>query len=173
VVVHFCFGVWPEETPSNNLSQLEILGSLPYPERTEAYEYLDLARRGEQFRADELARRFRNQRMDMLLSVADVDDVMNLRELAIKYYQDPKYWRLITWSNPTAFGGEVSQTASVQEARLPLYIIRFISRPRYTSIMTVTQILFGSESPVPFSYALVTCDAVSLEDSQVDKCDIH
>jgi len=69
-----------------------------------AYEQmLALANRGISFGPDvqrKLEQAFKAEELDLVMAPANLSDVDTLEELALRYYQHKKYWKLIRWFNP-------------------------------------------------------------------------
>ena len=66
---------------------------------------------------------FRTRELAVVLEEANLMGVRTLRELSLKYYRDPKYWRLVVWANPEAFPAGVSEDSSVPASSSLLLIV--------------------------------------------------
>lgn len=90
-----------------------------YQDTKEIYrELLVLADKGLRYDLDVdfryLAESYKEKQLNFTLTLADTTGgIVTLRELSIKYYGEPGFWRLIPWVNARAFGNTFSDSTTV------------------------------------------------------------
>ena len=87
-------------------------------------QLLQRAKAGTQADIPALQDEYKAREMDLEYSEAQLGDLQTLRELAIKYYGDAKYWPILVWTNPDVLRG------STEGSQIPrdkdLYILHFL-----------------------------------------------
>lgn len=81
-------------------------------------DLLSLARQQAKPDIAALQDRYRAQELTLLYGEADTGDLRSIRELAIKYYGDAKFWPLLVWTNPDVLKGASETTAIPENAQL-------------------------------------------------------
>jgi hypothetical protein len=67
---------------------------------------------------------YKTREMDLEYSEAQVGDLQTLRELAIKYYGDAKFWPILAWTNPDSLAG--AKESSPIPRNKSLYVLHFL-----------------------------------------------
>lgn len=102
-----------------------------YVDRKQAYNHiLSLANKGLRFGDDVtfswLTEFYKEEGLPLALTPADTSGgITNLRELSIKYYGEPQYWRLILWVNSETLEENTSQLTSTND-KGRLWILHFL-----------------------------------------------
>jgi hypothetical protein len=105
---------------------VQTISKIAAQDRAKGYDdLLVLAQSGVAFSSvvDGLTDQFRTRELAVVLEEANLMGVRTLRELSLKYYRDPKYWRLVVWANPEAFPAGVSEDSSVPASSSLLLIV--------------------------------------------------
>ena len=76
---------------------------------------LDIPRLQDEYKARE---------MDLEYSEAQIGDLQTLRELAIKYYGDAKFWPILIWTNPDSLAGATDRSTIPRNK--DLYVLHFL-----------------------------------------------
>ena len=98
--------------------------------RLAAYdEMLKRAESGEEFDFVKLSDEFSARELGLAWSVAQLDRISNLRELSLKYYGDPKYWKIINWSNKEVFASGATDRSEIPPDK-EIHIAHFLGWPR-------------------------------------------
>ena len=99
--------------------------------RRAAYdELLARAKGGEAFDPNALTDEFRKRELSLAFSPADLTNVRSMRELSLRYYEDPKYWPLIVWANATTLPKDVGEDSNPAKLPQPIYVVHFLGWPR-------------------------------------------
>jgi hypothetical protein len=67
---------------------------------------------------------YKAREMDLEYSEAQTGDIQTLRELAIKYYGDPKFWPILVWTNADSLAGATDRTSIPRNK--DLYVLHFL-----------------------------------------------
>lgn len=67
---------------------------------------------------------YKAREMDLEYGEAQVGDLQTLRELAIKYYGDARFWPILVWTNPDSLAGASESTPIPQNKSL--YVLYFL-----------------------------------------------
>lgn len=86
-------------------------------------ELLERAKSGAVPDVPALQDEYKAREMDLEYSEAQVGDLQTLRELAIKYYGESKFWPVLVWTNPEALEGATENTTIPKK---DLYILHFL-----------------------------------------------
>lgn len=87
-------------------------------------ELLELAKGGGSPNIPALQDEYKVREMDLQYTEAQIGDLQTLRELAIKYYGDAKFWPILMWTNPQALRG-TTDSSQIPRGK-DLYVIHFL-----------------------------------------------
>jgi hypothetical protein len=87
-------------------------------------ELLERAKRGGAPNIPALQDEYKAREMDLEYGEAQTGDLKTLRELAIKYYGDAKFWPILVWTNPDALTGATD--SSLIPRNKDLYVLHFL-----------------------------------------------
>jgi hypothetical protein len=87
-------------------------------------ELLQHAESGSPLNIPALQDEYKAKEMDLEYSEAQTGDIQTLRELAIKYYGDPKFWPILVWTNPDSLAGATDRTSILRNK--DLYVLHFL-----------------------------------------------
>jgi hypothetical protein len=87
-------------------------------------ELLRMAKQGTPPDIAALEDQYKTREMDLEYSEAQIGDLQTLRELAIKYYGDAKFWPVLVWTNADALAG--AKESSPIPHNKDLYVLHFL-----------------------------------------------
>jgi hypothetical protein len=87
-------------------------------------ELLQRATNGAQLDVPALQDEYKAREMDLEYSEAQTGDLQTLRELAIKYYGDAKFWPILVWTNQNSLAGATDRTSIPRNK--DLYVLHFL-----------------------------------------------
>ncbi len=87
-------------------------------------ELLDCSKRGITLDVSKLQDEYKAREMDLEFGEAQVGDLQTLRELAIKYYGDAKFWPILVWANPDSLKG-AKDNSPIPRGK-DLYVLHFL-----------------------------------------------
>jgi hypothetical protein len=67
---------------------------------------------------------YKAREMDLEFGEAQIGDLQTLRELAIKYYGDAKFWPILVWTNPDSLAGATDSSPIPRND--DLYVLHFL-----------------------------------------------
>ena len=87
-------------------------------------ELLQRAKNGAPLDIPALQDEYKAREMDLEYSEAQIGDLQTLRELAIKYYGDAKFWPILVWTNPDSLAHDSASSPIPQNK--DLYVLHFL-----------------------------------------------
>jgi hypothetical protein len=81
-------------------------------------EILRLAQQGAPLDIPALQDQYKAKELTLLYGEAQTSHLRTVRELAIKYYGDAKFWPILVWTNPKSLNGATEDTAIPTDAQL-------------------------------------------------------
>jgi hypothetical protein len=87
-------------------------------------ELLQRAKSGAALNVPALQDEYKAREMDLAYGEAQIGDLQTLRELAIKYYGESKYWPILVWTNPDSLAG-AAETSPIPRNK-DLFVLHFL-----------------------------------------------
>jgi hypothetical protein len=87
-------------------------------------ELLQRAKSGSPLDIPALQDEYKAREMDLQYSEAQTGDIQTVRELAIKYYGEAKFWPILVWTNSDALAGATDRTSIPRNK--DLYVLHFL-----------------------------------------------
>jgi hypothetical protein len=87
-------------------------------------DLLQRAQNGAPLDVSALQDEYKARELDLEYSQAQTGDLLTLRELAIKYYGDAKFWPILVWTNPKALAGGSANSPVPRDK--DLFVLHFI-----------------------------------------------
>jgi hypothetical protein len=87
-------------------------------------ELLQRAHSGASPNIPQLQDEYKARELDLEYSEARIGNLKTLRELAIKYYGDAKFWPILVWTNPDSLAGATDSSPIPQNKEL--YVLHFL-----------------------------------------------
>ena len=87
-------------------------------------ELLSMAQANAPIDIPQLQDQYRPRELTLLFGQAQTDGIHTLRELAIKYYGNARFWPILVWANPSVLRGATEETPLPPQSEL--WVLHFI-----------------------------------------------